>query len=493
MTRRSAATAGLVMLLGMSLAGSAPAQSTRGLIPAEMARQVFLERMWFVRLPIDAARGGLEGVDLHVSPRESHTVFEVVDGGQRFAFSQLDRDAFGREIGVEEAHRRAVEKAEQIQKERALPEPPPVQTFVVPRMRLYASSQRGGLMAVDAQTGQILWSIQVGNPNYPTTAPAANDQFVAVCNGSTIYVFLAKDGTLVWSRQALSAPGAGPALSEQDFLFAPMLSGAVEILSLENPREHPQVIRSFGQIFSPPVVSSLSVAWSTNEGYLYVANANGEGARYHLRTSGPVLASPAFGVPDRVYVTSLDGYLYCVQERRGHLLWRFSTGEPIHHPPVVLGDLVLVITRSGKLYAIEGTSALEQWVTSGIQHFLAGSDRRLYCRDQRGQLVVLDRTSGQLVGQLDARGCDLPILNPQTDRVYLASKSGLVQCLREADRPWPLVHYQIQVPPRRGRPALPARAPGKEPAEEKVEPVPRESADPFGGPPAGGAASASPF
>jgi outer membrane protein assembly factor BamB len=478
-----------VMLLGAAWPRGVEGQVPRGLIPAEAARQAGLTRAWFTRLPIDAARGSLAGIYLHVSPSEAHTVFEVADEGERYVYSERDLDAFGRALGVEEARRLAEEKAEQIQKERNLAAAPSVQSYVIPRMRLYAASHRGGLMALDAHTGQTLWAIQVGNPNYPTTPAGANDTFVAVCNGSTIYIFLAKDGTLVWSRQAVSAPGAGPALSEQNYLFAPMLSGQVEILSLEDPRDHPRVVKSFGRVLSQPTVSALSVAWSSDEGYLYVANANGEGVRYQLRASGPVLASPAFAQPDRVYATSLDGYLYCVQERRGNLLWRFSTGEPIHHPPVALGDLVLVITRTGKMYALDGATAVERWVASGIEHYLAGSERRLYCLDRQGQLVALDRASGQRLGAIDARGCDLPILNAQTDRIFLASKSGLLQCLHEADRPWPQVHWRLPPPARRGRPAMPTKAPG----EDRAEPAPRESAPSGEGPARGGADTASPF
>lgn len=486
---RLAGVVATVILVGATSPLRLDAQAARGLIPEETARQAGLARAWFTRLPIDAARGSLEGIYLHVSPTEATTVFEVTDEGERFVFSERDRDPFGRELGVEEARRLAEEKAGQIQKERNLPSPPSVQTHVIPRMRLYAASQRGGLMALDAHTGQTLWAIQVGNPNYPTTPAGANDTFVAVCNGSTIYVFLAKDGTLVWSRQAASAPGAGPALSEMNYLFAPMISGQVEVLSVENPRDHPQFIKSFGRVLSQPAVSALSVAWSTDEGYLYVANANGEGVRYHMRASGPVLASPSFAQPDRVYVTSLDGYLYCVQERRGNLLWRFSTGEPIHHPPVALGDLVLAITRSGKMYALDGSTAVERWVASGIQSYLVGSERRLYCQGQQGQLVVLDRETGERVGAIDARGCDLPIVNQQTDRVLLASKSGLVQCLHEADRPWPQVHYRLPPPPRRGRPSLPAKGP----SAEKSEPAPREAAPSTESAPAGRTEPASPF
>ena len=107
------------------------------------------------------------------------------------------------------------------------------------------------------------------------------------------------------------------------------------------------------------------------------------------------------------------------------------------------------------------------------------------------------------MGTIAAGQLDVPILNTQTDRIILASSSGLVQCFRESSRPWPTVHYMIEAPKRA---AKPAKADTPQTTEEKSETMPRPESDPFGGtadpfgapapaspPPANPAAPADPF
>src|SRR6266850_1785542 len=119
-----------------------------GLVSPEAARQVGLERMWFTQVSLDRGRGRMSGMFMHVSPIRSHTVFQITHDGKRYVFSQRDRNAFGEEIGVEVAKQKADQKAEAIQKElldagKADAEKPAVETYVVPKITLYATSERG--------------------------------------------------------------------------------------------------------------------------------------------------------------------------------------------------------------------------------------------------------------------------------------------------------------------------------------------------------------
>ena len=161
---------------------------------------------------------------------------------------------------------------------------------------------------------------------------------------------LASDGSIVWNKAAIGSPGAGPALTS-DLLFVPMVSGQVESLLLEDPRMPVNVYKSFGRTMVQPAVSSNSVAWSPDAGNLYVSLANAPGIRFRMQASNAINAAPAFLAPDKVFVVSIDGYLYCLHERRGSILWRFTTGEPIDHPPIALNETVYAITKRGSMSA----------------------------------------------------------------------------------------------------------------------------------------------
>jgi len=470
----------VVLLLFPALAHAQSGAAS--LVAPAWARQAGLERMWFTQISLDRGRGRIAGLNMHVSANQSHTVVQVTHDGRRYVFSQRDRDAFGKEIGVEGARKLAEEKVEEIKKELATagkadaPEPA-VETFVVPKITLYASSHRGTVHTLDGETGRTLWTTTVGNPLYPTTAPAANERFVSVCNGSTIYVMLATDGSLVWNKPAIGSPGAGPAMTA-DLLFVPMVSGQVESLLLEDPRMPVNVYKSFGRTMVQPVVSSNSVAWPTDAGNLYVSLANAPGIRFRMQATEAINAAPAFLPPDKVLAASLDGYVYCVHEQRGNIIWRFTTGERIEQSPIALGDSAYVISKRGNMYAIDVPTAAERWVIGGIQSYLAGSEKRLYCLDTRGDLVILDSATGSRLATIPGLNADLPLLNTQTDRIFLVSSTGLVQALRETNQPFPLVHYMIEQQQRAARP-MPKTAP-KTGAPTTEAPVP--ATDPFGAP-----------
>jgi outer membrane protein assembly factor BamB len=485
--------------------------SASGLISPQAARQFGLERMWFTQLHVDRGRGRIAGLHMHVSDTEAHTVFQITHNGQRYVYSQRDRDAFGKEIGVEGAKALADKKLEDIKtaqtaagKTDPLPE---IQTFVVPKITLYSASERGTIHSLDGETGRTHWTKSVGNPNYPTTAPAANDKFVALCNGSTLYTLLASDGSQFWSRRVVGAPGAGPALSDV-LAFVPMIGGQVETYDLEEPKRPVAVYKSFGRAMVQPIVSANSVAWPTDGGNLYVGLAREPGMRFRMQAKDAINSAPAF-LGDKVFATSLDGYLYCVQERRGNVLWRFTTGEPISHSPIALDKTVYVITDRGHMFAIGVDDGQERWVQSGIRCYVAGNNKRLYCRDLSGNLTIIEAESGSKLGTIAVGDLDLPFINVETDRIILAASTGLVQCFREARMPWPVVHFQSEAaaagpkpvkvtpPPQAGGAAPmpmgpdplggapdPFGAPAK-PATPMPMPPAGGQPDPFGAPPAG--------
>jgi hypothetical protein len=210
-----------------------------------------------------------------------------------------------------------------------------------------------------------------------------------------------------------------------------------------------------------------------------------------MKASDAINAAPAFLEPDKMFTASIDGYVYCLNERKGNVIWRFSTGESIVTSPVALDKTVYVISQRANMFAVDAATGSERWATGGIRHCIAGSDKRLYCLDDRGDLAILDAAGGSRLGTLPASASNVPIHNPQTDRVFLMTSTGLVQCLREINHPWPVVHYLVEPQQKVAK-----KAPGdKGKAEEKKEPT--QTTDPFGAPmenkPAAPSSGADPF
>ena len=126
----------------------------------------------------------------------------------------------------------------------------------------------------------------------------------------------------------------------------------------------------------------------------------------------------------------------------------------------------------------------------------AVSDTKLYLRSYNLDLFVMDRKTGRMSGRpgrepyrvpgLNLRDYDLDIVNRFNDRIYFATSSGMIVCLRETGQPQPRPLKDPKalpfgyVPPEGLKPtppAAPAAEPGAEPKNERGGDAPRADKD----------------
>jgi hypothetical protein len=285
----------------------------------------------------------------------------------------------------------------------------------------------------------------------------------------------ADNGELVWKRRVLGAPGAGPAITSH-LVFVPMVSGAMEAYPIDNTKAPPMIYRSQGRAMWQPVYTGVNVAWPTDRGHLYVTGAIQNRINFRLEANDAIAAAATIMSPGKLVVSSVDGFVYCLREISGVVLWRFSSGEPMLDSPIVYGDTVYVVTTDGNLFAIDGELGQERWSTSGIAKVIGASVARLYCLNGTGGLIVLDKRNGSRLGALDTHSIDVPFINKETDRLILANRRGTIQCLREIQNEFPAIHVSL-AKPEETEPKAPAKT------TKPAEAAPAEpAANPFGDP-----------
>ncbi len=396
---------------------------------------------------------------------------------------------------------------------------------------LFVQTDRGVLHTIDAETGQTLWLKEVGRRDFPSLRPAASADMVAVINGSTLYILHRTTGRLLWERSVEGVPGAGPAISERR-AYVPLTDGMVlayrleaivdpaiemgllnpqsqedakelqkrriEGLRLQQDRVPPLACQSFGRAMVQPLVirenlGEESVAWPTDRGYLFVGRIDRTAEDwfemlYKLETSADITARPTFlpaataeptdsGV---LFVPSQDGFLHAIREQDGTPMWRFSTGEPVVEPAVPIGDKVYVTTQLGGMYCLAVPTGQQIWWTPGIMRFIAAGKDRVYGEDRSGNVVVLHAQTGGRLDVIPAAGSKIKVMNFFTDRIYLASETGLIQCFHEVELDKPILH--------RPKPAPKQEKPKPKKAKE-AQPKAPEGSNPFA---TGGAAASTP-
>ena len=169
---------------------------------------------------------------------------------------------------------------------------------------------------------------------------------------------------------------------------------------------------------------------------------------YRMELAKGVVMRPAYSPPDAriggdsgvLFAASNDGFVHAIYERSGDSMWRFSAGGPIVAAPTLVDTSLYVSLQLGGLYCIDAKDGTQRWFAPGIVQFVAASKERVYAVDKFGRLQILNAKTGARLDNLPIPRLPIRVANNQTDRIYLASETGLVQCLREVEAVKPLVY-----------------------------------------------------
>jgi len=103
-----------------------------------------------------------------------------------------------------------------------------------------------------------------------------------------------------------------------------------------------------------------------------------KGVKWSFKTAGPVVGSPAI-VDGTVYIGSMDGYLYALDEETGKEKWKFKSRMPVSSSPAVVDGSLFFVSGTGALGAVDIHTGKPIWV------FTTEFERRFEARNLHGQ------------------------------------------------------------------------------------------------------------
>ena len=109
--------------------------------------------------------------------------------------------------------------------------------FVLQAGGLFAQTSTSMVQSLDPETGRTLWATRIGNANFPSVPVAANNEYVASVNGSTLYLLKRTDGAIVLEKSLSGSPSSGGAMTV-DHVYVPMFSGAPRLLQTQPENRH---------------------------------------------------------------------------------------------------------------------------------------------------------------------------------------------------------------------------------------------------------------
>lgn len=238
---------------------------------------------------------------------------------------------------------------------------------------LYFGTENGDVVALNAETGELVWRSQV--PGEVLVSPAVGDGFVVVKLGT---------GSLI---------ALNPDNGEERWIF-------------EN-EQPPLTIRGVGE----PVIDSGGVVYGTANGRIGVLVVDRGFQAWEETVATPkgstdlsrlvdVDAKPIV-VAGTIYTIAYNGELFALDLRSGQQLWKRDYAS--FRNMAVSGTVLYLVDSVGRIYAIDRRNGTELWSQTGLhRHFLTGPTvykEYLVIGDNKGNLHWLNRSTGDFVAR----------------------------------------------------------------------------------------------
>jgi outer membrane protein assembly factor BamB len=254
----------------------------------------------------------------------------------------------------------------------------------------------GRVVAVDAGTGRTKWSRKIRS-RVESSPMLDSGRLYFGSEDGTVYALRASDGAVRWRYRAAGAVKGGLALKD-GVLFFGDYGGKVHAIRQRDG----------------------SRVWQTSSA----------GSAFGLR-AGRFYSTPAVAY-GRVYIGSLDGFVYSLAARNGRLAWRHKTGSYVYSSPAVasvggVGPTVYIGSYDGRLYALNAESGRVRWTRASGGKISGGpaviGDLVFYSNLTRRSTAAVGARTGMLVWKTD-RGAFNPVISDGR-RLYLVGYSSL--------------------------------------------------------------------
>jgi outer membrane protein assembly factor BamB len=375
---------------------------------------------------------------------------------------------------------------------------------------LFAQTDKANFYAYDAESGRELWMANLG-PASNTAQPASvNSRLVFVTNANYLYGIERKTGRVVWAYDLHTLATSSTACDEQQVMVG-LANGKLASYVLFDPKDKKKTLYSMprpwwnwqtgghGAMTSRPLLAQQFVAFGGLDGKLYVALSELPSdltavMLYRIATGGEIAAPLGAYGTRTVLLPSGDNNVYAVDLFGASVSWVYPSGAPVLQEPLVADDDVYTVNVAGLLTSLDARTGTEHWTTSTHGGRLMGiSAKKVYLESFDDDLFIVDRGTGQILADprataqragLNLREFTVGLTNNLNDRLYLATPSGLLICLRELGQLQPRLLRDPKLPPfgtvppegampgTPGAAPAPAAAPAENPAPDAAAAAP---------------------
>ena len=315
---------------------------------------------------------------------------------------------------------------------------------------IFAQTSLGNFHAVEAETGRVLWSANLGTQSAEPQPASVNSTSVFVTNLNRLFRLDRITGRIIWVKELDTLPST-PTSCTDDCVMIGLQNGKVYgfgLKTIDNDRHlvDDRAIEIWNwqtdlSIRTRPLLTPTMAFAGSDDGKIYAALAKERVLLFRILTGGAI--GEGFGtVGTRMLIaSSADRKVYGIDIFEPKIVWVFPSGAPVIQAPLVADNDIYVVNKLGELSSLESKTGTAKWTTSTLGgRLIAIGEKRIYLESHDEDLFIVDRATGKLLADpretrqragLNLRSFDLGITNSINDRIYLGTTSGLLLSLRE--------------------------------------------------------------
>ncbi len=296
------------------------------------------------------------------------------------------------------------------------------------------------------------WNSIIGRgvaENYLKLQPVfdGNTGYVADHTGY-VRAFNVNDGKRIWEIQLETPIASGPALVEGKLLFGTSQGEVIARATRDGSELWRQKVSS--EVLALPTGANGVIVIRTTDGRIYGMEADSGQTIWIYDRTVPLLTLRGNSSPviyNGIVIAGLDsGKLAALTLKTGTVLWETQIADPkgrtelermvdIDVQPVVLEDVIYVITYQGRLATVQLQSGRMMWARDISSYSgIALDPYRVYVSDAESQVWALNRFTGATLWRQDKllrRAITGPVL--QGPHLVVADYDGYVHWLKRED------------------------------------------------------------
>lgn len=352
------------------------------------------------------------------------------------------------------------------------------------------------LPAGTPRPGSLLWSQRGGSSGGPITRAGIGPDLIAIPHERGLTGLERSTGHIRW-HEPFGQSVSGGATVIGNWVYTPSSAGTINrfaVHPLRHPTESetakttkksakkakakrqrkeslaPVAIHAGGSedVVIAPLPLANGVLWCTSDGMLVTLQPTElDWRRLEFSLENPPAGPPL--VRDRsIFAATTAGDLaridLPVNNKEMQLAWHTVLPGPAFSGPFLSGDTVVVSLGDLGIAAYSAETGDELWQTCLTGKILAIGGGRVWLIDERGKLSAFDLADGAPRERLCLGPLTLPVVNIHSDRLVLASPSGMLVSLmpRATGTPTPAEASDATAP----------AAPAREPSDPAATPRP---------------------